>query len=78
MIGDFRFKTDDSPKATGAFGKFSADGETYLAAAAENRISSISNRIAFYASQSSTVYSSDSSINTVQPPAAQVLMIIKA
>lgn len=76
MIGDFRFKTTDSPTTSGAFGTYTAAGETKLAATHPS-LSSISNRIAFYASQSSTVYSPDGSLNTVQPPAAQILIIIK-
>ena len=77
VVGYFRFLTTDSPVTSGAFGRYTAAGDINVAAKS-SAYASISNRIAFYASQSSTVYSPDSSIHTVQPPAAQVLMIIKA
>lgn len=76
-VGYFRFLTTESPVTSGAFGRYTAAGDVRIAGM-NGSYSSVSNRIAFYASQSSTVYSSDGSINTVQPPAARVLMIIKA
>lgn len=73
-VGDFRFKTTGSPHYSGAFSSYTKDGETCLASGNINN-SSVSNRIAFYASNVSSIYKSTS---TIQPPSVYALIIIKA